>query len=294
MNSPLWGNTPRSLTSRIETFLVSQELVSSEMSARSWRQFSEKLGGTLKDRNRGLALLNFEGGQIETGRLSEFCQRIACSIGSILPEVRNTDGRNLAPTDAIQISLQVETGYDPTFRHFTNPQLAWPLHTDRVLHADPGDFLLVAKLEEDHGSGGKIRLLHLDDWLDKDDFIKHPLAYTSLEWKGDASMAPAWCSAALRKTPGTRAPVFEQDSRFGTTIRFSDDRFRVTHSLEQERFLSDLAVSLKNVAEDMPSFSMPVGGIYVVNNRFVLHGREGFRVASQFKRRLLRICGNLR
>lgn len=225
--------------------------------------------------------------------LRQFCQSLAQSLGAILPETRNTDGRDLDPSPTIDITLNGNAEDSPILRHFTNPQLPWPLHTDRALHVDAGDFLMVCKLEEHHGTGGEIRLLHLDEWPNLNAFANHPMAAVPLRWKGDPQMAPVWQQASLRREPGVLAPVFEDHPHFGRTIRFTDERFRTPQSLAQHSYLAALTQELKSVADRLPTFVLPVGGIYIVNNRFVLHGRSGFIASSQFQRRLLRICGNL-
>ena len=246
------------------------------------------------DRAQGMVMLQWSGGEGEPDQklLTTFCKRLAVAMGRILPETRNTDGRAMKPAPSIQISLDAESERSPVLRHFTNPELDWPLHTDRVLHENPGDFLMVCKLEEQEGSGGAIRLLHLDDWDNHQRFVEAPWASAPVQWKGDPQMAPAWLQPGLRKQRGIVAPVFDTHPVYGQTIRFSDERFRSPQSLHQQQFLSSLTYELKSVAARTPTFDLPHGGIYIVNNHFVLHGRRGFQASAQFRRRLLRICGD--
>ncbi|MEZ6096014.1 MAG: carbon starvation induced protein CsiD [Pirellulaceae bacterium] len=274
---------------RVEVWFVGFEQFKKEFQATGETVFNRQLKSLLCDRQRGNVLLHFVDGIINENRLRRFSHRLAKSIGEILPETRNTDGQSMPSADSVEISLTFKNEYKPELRHFENPQECWPLHTDRVLHEDPGDFLMVAKLSECNGSGGAIRLLHMDDWEERDRFINHPFAHL-LEWKGDFNLADPWKIGSLRKLPGYWLQYSVNIPLCGSTIRFSDDRFRIPKSKDQAIFLTELSESLTHAASQVRSFFMPVGSIYIVNNRFMLHGRAG----SNRTRILASLTQNLR
>jgi hypothetical protein len=243
------------------------------------------------DRRGGGAVVEL--GLCEAGEIGFAAMMVARSLGAILPETRRTCGGDMSPEDFVRIELGSIDGAAGRRRHFADPALAWPLHTDRTLHDDPGDFLLVAKAAEEGAPGGRIRLLHLDEFSRLEEFAGDPLAETALEWKGDALLAPLHEQAQLRKLAGVMAPVFERGCE-GWQIRFTDIRFRQPKSADHGAYLRKLDEALSQEAESLAGFHLPVGGMYLVNNRFWLHGREGFRVeGSGFYRQILRFCGNV-
>ncbi len=266
----------------------------SSRSCHEWTLLCTRIRGVLADRRYGMVLLTWPQGIVpEEVRLTEFALALASTIGEILPETRNTDGRELTATPAVEILLNGDGVRSRQLRHFANPEWEWPLHTDRVLHRNVGDFLMVGKLVESGGTGGEIRLLHLDDWPNFARFLHDRLARVPAVWKGDPQLAPAWLQDELRREPGLLAPVFDQHDLFGTTIRFTDARFRTPSSLDHARYLSAIALDLRQHAQRIPCFQMPLGSVYLINNRFVLHGRRGFHASSTFRRKLLRVCGDL-
>lgn len=280
---------------RMAHIVLSRELINeSRADSLEWQDVSVRTRGALAVRECGMAFLTWAGEIVfDEERLTRFCLALARSIGVVLPETRNTDGRELTATPTVQISLSASDERPKHLRHFANPNLDWPLHTDRALHQNVGDFLIVCKLQESGGSGGEIRLLHLDDWPQFDRFSNAPFSRIQVAWKGDPQMAPVWLQSHLQRELGVFAPVFDDHERLGTTIRFTDSRFRTASSLEHFGYLADIARDLQEHAQRMPCFRMPVGSLYVVNNRLVLHGRRGFRTDSTFRRKLLRICGDL-
>jgi protein CsiD len=253
--------------------------------------FPERVRAVLSDRARGgiVVHLPFE----RPDDIVFAAGLIAQSIGAILPETRRTCGGDMVPEPYVRIGLRAAGDLTGRRRHFADPSLPWPLHTDRTLHEDVGDFLLVGKTVERSGRGGRIRLLHLDDFSRREEFVSHPLAQVSLEWKGDPLLAPLHERPRLLRLSGIMAPVFQQ-SHDGWRIRFTDNRFRRPISIEQGEYLRQLDAALVEEADRISAFYLPVGGLYIVNNRFWLHGREGFQAVEQsFEREVVRFCGNM-
>ena len=251
----------------------------------------QRISGILSDRRFGSVIVNWPWIKgVEAQTILAFAK----SLGEVLPETRRTCGGEMSPENYVSIKLTSGINSEKRRRHFSDPTLAWPLHTDRTLHEDAGDFLVVAKTRETATERGGIRLLHVDDFSRLDEFTGHPLALVPLEWRGDIQLAPLHERISLRLRGGVMAPVFEYAD--GWQIRFTDDRFRHPASPEQGSFLRDLDSALAEKAEQLPAYNMPVGSFYIINNRFWLHGREGFPVntGKPFEREVLRICGNLR
>lgn len=288
-------------SARLKRFIVSAEYVRRRFRSGSESAeplelpaaFCGEVRSTLLDRRFAGSVIEYDdSGELDEAVLAAFCDSLVAGIGSVIPETLNTDARPMPAVDHVQIFLAHDLNPPQEGLHFNNPELAWPLHTDRALHEDPGDFVLVCKAVEDNASGGRIRLLHLDDLEHGKEFIEHPLAGVSLTWKGEERFAHLRDSRAARESSGVRAPVFT-GSGSNVCIRFTDSRFRRPDTLEQLEYLHALNAAIAERAERIPAFVLPVRGIYVVNNRYVLHGREGFRNEPQFRRKLLRYCGNL-
>jgi hypothetical protein len=232
-------------------------------------------------------------GQPPTKEVFEgWCSAISNTVGSILEEDLNTNALAMPKKDLVNINL-IPENRKPALLHFGNPELPWPLHTDRALYDESGDFVLVGKFQEEGLIGGRIRLLHIDDWRECSRFILNPLAFELLEWKGDENLAGVAHYAEARRASSVQAPVFSWNDQV-LTIRFTDGRFRRPRSAEQLKFLREVSESLAEAANSVNTFELPRYGIYIVNNKRVLHGRDGFSVDSEkYCRILVRICGVL-
>jgi protein CsiD len=256
--------------------------------------FTDFIRTTLTDREFGGLTIEMQPNTLSDcdDALAMFAEAIAERIGDILPEDRKTHGTVMQPQNYVTIPLRHGIDQPGRQMHFTAARLAWPLHTDRALKEDAGDFLLIVKATESGGTGGRIRLLHIDDFTSLQEFVSDPLAFEPLGWGYDTSLAPQTERFQLRSTPVVRAPVFTLHNG-QLCIRYTDPRFRRPGSVEQAQFLAKLESAIASDASNVPAFNLPVHGIYMVNNRWILHGREGFTTTDGFERRLLRLCGNL-
>jgi hypothetical protein len=175
---------------------------------------------------------------------------------------------------------------------FADPEATWPLHTDRAMNDDTGDWLMVTKTREQTTGCGRMRLLHLDDVSDLERWSSHQHGAMPLLWRPDSMLLPRGEPLTLsRPQARTMAPVF---SRRGGSIciRYADFRFRSPGSLQQRDYLRALADVIGRAADESESLEIPPGAFIVLNNRFVLHGWAGLRTSSDSDR-LLRFCGNL-
>ena len=290
-----WNGIPRLSAFRFDhdrATLLAAALGADENPSQVFEQnvpgFIAELRKLLRASEHGMVVVDFDA--IE--ELPRLASSLSLALGPALPETLRTDGNPMQPREHVEITLQHATRDVGRLRHFADPTLPWPLHTDRTLHVDSGDFLLVAKQVEQESSGGRIRLLHIDDFRELPRFLDSPFASLDLEWKGDALLAPPTEIQRLRRTPGVFAPVFTP-GRNGCEIRFTDSRFRRPLSLEHMSYLESLGDAIEAQAAEMEEFDLPVGALYVVNNRRVLHGRSGFENKPGFRRTIVRFCGNL-
>jgi glutarate dioxygenase len=153
------------------------------------------------------------------------------------------------------------------------------LHTDGTFVDEATDWLLMMKFTEQCAIGGESRLLHLDDWQERDLYSTHPLARTPIRYKAPASKQV--------ENDVVRPTFFDSDH--GLSISFID-QFAQPRSLEEARYLCDMSASMENSAATcvMP---LPVGDLVVLNNYFWLHGRAAFEKSERLHRELLRIRG---
>jgi hypothetical protein len=222
----------------------------------------------------------------------QFCKTLATELGQILEETRNTNAVPMPSKESVYINLDPLKNRD-SLLHFGKPERSWPLHTDRALYEETGDFVLVGKMIENGLEGGLIRLLHIEDFDDLDKFLQNKYAFSNLEWKGDENLAPIDKFKAAVKSKGVVAPVFNRVDA-SITIRFTDSRFRRPQCKEQLEMLRDLSRSLEQKSDKLDGFAMKIKTAYIINNRRVLHGRSGFKVlSSDYYRRLVRFCGLL-
>jgi protein CsiD len=154
------------------------------------------------------------------------------------------------------------------------------LHTDGTYVDEPTDWLLMMKMGERHAEGGESRLLHLDDWSDRERFRRHPLVTHSFAFK-----APP--SKNVEKS--FRRPIFHRDGS-GVGIGYID-QFAQPETIEQARYLFDMSQSLEN-SPAIRAPRLPVGSLIMLNNHVWLHGRALFRRNERLHRELMRLRGS--
>jgi glutarate dioxygenase len=153
------------------------------------------------------------------------------------------------------------------------------LHTDGTFVDEATDWLLMMKFAEENATGGESRLLHIDDWAERDRFANHPLGRHAFTYKAPGSKN---VSEAV-----DRPTFFENE--YGLCVSFID-QFAQPQTLEQALYLRDLSTSMENssATKEIP---LPVGDLVVLNNYFWLHGRAAFKKHPQLHRELMRQRG---
>ncbi|ANB72138.1 protein CsiD [Paraburkholderia phytofirmans OLGA172] len=153
------------------------------------------------------------------------------------------------------------------------------LHTDGTFVEEATEWLLMMKFAEENAVGGESRFMHLDDWLERDAFLNHPLGTRPFLYKAPGSKN---VNAEVER------PVFFQ-SEYGLAMSFID-QFVQPRSLSEARYLHDLSASVEAscATQEVP---LPVGELVVLNNYFWLHGRAPFQKNASLHRELMRQRG---
>lgn len=153
------------------------------------------------------------------------------------------------------------------------------LHTDGTFVDEATDWLLMMKFAEDNAVGGESRLLHIDDWAERDQFLNHKLGRHPFTYKAPGSKNV--------ESTVDRPTFFENE--YGLAISFID-QFAQPQTVEEAQYLHDLSASMEASASTK-EIPLPVGDLVVLNNYFWLHGRAAFQKHPGLHRELMRQRG---
>lgn len=153
------------------------------------------------------------------------------------------------------------------------------LHTDGTYVEEETHWLLMMKFKETNAVGGESRLMHLDDWKERDQFALNPMGALPFQYKSPGSKN---VSATVER------PLFFH-SQFGLSMSFID-QFVQPRNTTEARFLHDMSTSMEQSAATK-EISLPVGDLVVANNYFWLHGRAPFEKNAELHRELMRQRG---
>lgn len=153
------------------------------------------------------------------------------------------------------------------------------LHTDGTYVEEETHWLLMMKFEEANATGGESRLLHIDDWQERDKFALDPMGALPFVYKAPGSKN---VSATVER------PLFFH-SAFGLSVAFID-QFVQPRTIAEAQFLHAMVDSMET-SPATKEISLPVGELVVVNNFFWLHGRAPFEKHPALHRELMRQRG---
>jgi protein CsiD len=153
------------------------------------------------------------------------------------------------------------------------------LHTDGTFVSEATEWLLMMKFREENATCGESRLLHIDDWEERDRFQQHPFGNRPFRYKAPGSK---------NVDEDVERPVFFE-SQFGHSISFID-QFVQPRSRAEATYLHDLSASL-DASKGTREVPLPTGQLVVVNNYFWLHGRAPFLKHPALNRELMRQRG---
>jgi glutarate dioxygenase len=168
---------------------------------------------------------------------------------------------------------------DDSDSHLRQAYRPLTLHTDGTYVSEATEWLLMMKFHEENATGGESRLLHIDDWEERDRFQQHPFGDRSFRYKG---------SGSKNVDEDVEHPVFFE-SPFGLSISFID-QFVQPRSRAEATYLHDLSASME-ASKGTREVPLPIGQLVVVNNYFWLHGRAPFQKHPALNRELMRQRG---
>ena len=108
------------------------------------------------------------------------------------------------------------------------------LHTDGTFVSEATEWLLMMKVREENATGGESRLLHIDDWEERDRFRQHPFAHRPFRYKAPGSK---------NVDEDVERPVLFE-SAFGLSISFID-QFVQPRSRAEATYLHDPSASME-------------------------------------------------
>lgn len=173
----------------------------------------------------------------------------------------------------------VVTDTDASDSYLRQAYRLFTLHTDGTFVDEATDWSLMMKFSEQSAIGGESRLLHLDDWEERNLYSSHPYSRLPIRYKAPGSKQVA--------NEVHRSTFFDTDH--GLSISFID-QFAHPQSMAEARYLLDLSASLEQsrATQEIP---LPVGDLVVLNNYFWLHGRAPFEKNENLHRELMRLRG---
>lgn len=153
------------------------------------------------------------------------------------------------------------------------------LHTDGTYVEEETHWLLMMKFDEVNAGGGESRLMHIDDWQERDNFALDPMGALPFVYKAPGSKN---VSAPVER------PLFFH-SEFGLAMSFID-QFVQPRNIAEARFLHAMSDSMEESAATK-EITLPIGELIVANNFFWLHGRAPFKKHPELHRELMRQRG---
>lgn len=153
------------------------------------------------------------------------------------------------------------------------------LHTDGTYVEEETHWLLMMKFEETNATGGESRLMHIDDWEERDTYAYDPMGALPFVYKAPGSK---------NVTAPVERPLFFH-SEFGLSMSFID-QFVQPRNIAEACFLHAMSHSMESSAATK-EITLPVGDLVVANNYFWLHGRAPFGKHPELHRELMRQRG---
>jgi len=228
------------------------------------------LNGLVRDRLCGGFTIGLEGAGEDEADFVRFGTAVAHLLGPANHDLMS--GKYYARF-TVKNTDQSDSYLRQAYRLFT-------MHTDGTFVSEATEWLLMMKFHEEHAVGGESRLLHIDDWGDRERFQQHPIAQRPFRYKAPGSK---------NVDEEVERPVFF-DSAFGLSISFID-QFAQPRSRAEAAYLHDLSVSME-VSEGTKEVPLPTGQLVVLNNYFWLHGRAPFQKDAALSRELMRLRGS--
>ena len=231
--------------------------------------FGSAIRHIARDRSSGGFTLGVQGVTSNSDDFVKFGTAIAHLLG---PSNHDAMSGNYYARFLVKDTDSSDSYLRQAYRHLT-------LHTDGTYVEEETHWLLMMKFNETNAAGGESRLMHLDDWKERDEFALHPMGSLPLDYKAPGSKNVS--------VPVERPLFFH--SEFGLSMSFID-QFVQPRTITEARFLYEMSASMETSAATR-EISLPVGDLVVANNYFWLHGRAPFKKHPQLHRELMRQRG---
>jgi len=231
---------------------------------------AETLNGLARDRRSGGFTIGLEGASEDAADFVRFGTAVAHLLGPANHDLMS--GKYYARF-TVKHTDDSDSYLRQAYRLFT-------LHTDGTFVSEATDWLLMMKFREENATGGESRLLHIDDWEERERFRQHPLAHQPFRYKAPGSK---------NVSEEVERPVFFE-SAFGLSISFID-QFAQPRSRTEATYLHDLSASME-ASKGTREVPLPTGQLVVLNNYFWLHGRAPFQKHAALDRELMRQRGS--
>lgn len=237
------------------------------------------LSATLRDRNRGAFLLQYEGGSTDASdedAFGDFNVQLSTAISHLcgIPNFDAMYGKYYARFTVRNV--------DNSDSYLRQAHRRMALHNDGTYVSERTDFVLMMKMAEENMEGGDSLLLHLDDWQDLNKFYHHPLAKQDIQWGAPSSKNIDY---------KIHHPVFFEEDGNGKPHMLFIDQFAEPQNRAEGLYLYDMGESLES-EKNCINVRMPVGSMLVVQNHMWLHGRDKFVAHEGLRRELLRQRGH--
>lgn len=231
------------------------------------------LGETVRAILRDRATGGFLAGVGETTRSPQDYVKFGTAIGHLIGAA-NHDA--MSGTYYARFEVKHTDDSDSFLRQAYRPLT---LHTDGTYVEERTDWLLMMKFVERNARGGESRLVHLDDWSERDRFATDPIGLAPMPYKAPPS----------KNVPQpVFRPTFSRTPE-GWKISFID-QFANPQTLAQGRYLAALSRSLESSPATF-ALPLPPGELVVLNNAFWMHGRAAFEPDVALHRELMRLRG---
>lgn len=258
-------------TQNLEYVPFMRFMVADKLAQHIGGDLKETLRSIVSDRNSGGFTIGVEGATDDASDYVKFGTAIGHLLG---PGNHDAMSGTYYARFVVKDTDSSDSYLRQAYRLFT-------MHTDGTFVEEATDWLLMMKFAEENAVGGESRLLHIDDWAERDSFVNHRLGRHPFTYKAPGSKNV--------ETPVDRPTFFENE--YGLSISFID-QFAQPQTIEQAKFLHDLSASMEgsHATKEIP---LPIGDLVVLNNYFWLHGRAPFQKNPKLHRELMRQRGLL-
>ena len=151
-------------------------------------------------------------------------------------------------------------------------------HTDGSYYDRDIDFVVMNKVKSENIQGGELSLLH-----------SHDINFDDIEEKCCSKSFTLWLAHQKTTQKSVEKSLFYFDTKH-RCFRFTDQMI-LPKNMSEAKFLHTVADKLEN-SPSRYDYDHNEGELFIVNNKFWVHGRRKILSKTDFNRELLRIRGH--